>query len=202
MTPSRLFNHDNQTWSDLRVHGRTSDIPPTGTGRHTGLHTAGSTCYQARYPHPPTNLVDWWIVDGSSEGSAWWIVDNPPESDSILADALSIQGVKDWTQDQKTSYKMKFWSTPGSQISGSGRRGVGGDIDRRDDGCHGDSTDASGIDLDGVDCGCDGDSGDGGADGEGFRAALASTSAKVLKNDRARRRKARCDPRCTPTRQR
>ena len=75
----------------------------------------------------------------------------------------------------------------GSQISGGGRRGVGGDIDRRDDGCHGDSTDASGIDLDGVDCGCDGDSGDGGADGEGFRAALASTSFKVLQNDSARR---------------
>ena len=78
----------------------------------------------------------------------------------------------------------------GSLISGGGSRGVSGDIDRRDDGCHGDGSDDSGIDLGGVDCGCDGGSGDGGADGGGFSAALASSSAKVLKNDRARRRKA------------
>ena len=39
----------------------------------------------------------------------------------------------------------------------------------------------------GGDCGSDGGSGDSGANGGGFCAALASTSAKVLKNDRARR---------------
>ena len=44
--------------------------------------------------------------------------------------------------------------------------------------------------LGGGDCGRDGGSRDSGANGEGFRAALASTSVKVLQNDSARRRKA------------
>ena len=78
----------------------------------------------------------------------------------------------------------------GSQISCGGRRGVGRDIDRRDDGCHGDSTDDIGLDLGGGDCVGDGGSGDSGANGGGFRAALAGTSVKVLQNDSARRRKA------------
>ena len=78
----------------------------------------------------------------------------------------------------------------GSQLSGGGRRGVGGDFDRRDDGCHGDGAGDRDFDLGGGDCGRDGGSGDSGANGGGFRAALASTSAKILKNDRARRRKA------------
>ena len=66
VTPSQLFNDDSQTRADLRVHGRTSDIPPTGTGRHTGLHTARDPLVIELAIHPHTNLVDWWIVDAST----------------------------------------------------------------------------------------------------------------------------------------
>ena len=48
-------------------------VSPTGTGRHTGFHTARDPLVIELAIHPPTNLVDWWIVDGSSEGSAWWM---------------------------------------------------------------------------------------------------------------------------------
>ena len=37
-------------------------VSPTGTGRHTGFHTARDPLVIELAIHPPTNLVDWWIV--------------------------------------------------------------------------------------------------------------------------------------------
>jgi len=52
----------------VKGHGRTSELPPTGPDRHTGLHMARDPLVIELAIDPTTNLVDWSIVDRSQCG--------------------------------------------------------------------------------------------------------------------------------------